>query len=148
MNVRILARAVIYNSKTRQILLVKNKGANFWYAPGGGWEYERETIKQCAVREVLEETGLKVKILRLLYMQEFHESKQTISFEIFWLSELTHDQTLDDLHIDQNGIVEAAKWFNQEQIQDVKVFPARLKNSFWNNLKQINNTEDPFVGVV
>lgn len=147
MKVRILARAVIYSPKTRQILLVKNKGANFWYAPGGGWEHKSETIKQCAAREVLEETGLNVKIQRLLYMQEFHEAPQTIFFETFWLAEPTHNQILNNTHIDQNGIVETAKWFDQEQIQDVKVFPERLKNNFWNNLEQINNIEDLFIGV-
>ncbi|MGD8374229.1 MAG: NUDIX hydrolase [Candidatus Woesebacteria bacterium] len=148
MKVRILARAVTHDSKKKQILLVKNKGANFWYAPGGGWEYEHETIKQCVVREVLEETGLNVKIQRLLYMQEFHESEQTIFFETFWLAKPTHNQTLNNMHIDQNGIVETAKWFNQKQIQDVKVFPERLKSSFWHELEHnISITEDPFIGV-
>lgn len=148
MKVRILARAVIYNPKTKQILLVKNKGANFWYAPGGGWEYEHETIKQCAMREVLEETGLNVKIQRLLYMQEFHEAPQTIFFETFWLAELARNQTLNNMHIDQNGIVQTAKWFNQGQIQDIKVFPERLKSSFWHELEHnISVIEDPFIGV-
>lgn len=51
-----------------RILLVKQRGTGgyeWWNIPGGGRE-EDETEEQCVIREVREETGITVKIDRLL----------------------------------------------------------------------------------
>lgn len=149
MKLKLLSRVVTYDRQNKKILLVKNKGANFWYAPGGGWEYEKENILECAVREVYEETGLRVNIKRQLYLQEFHESSENIFFEIFWLAEPKERQELNYPHfdLDPNGLVEDAKWFNKNELNDIKVFPDRLKNIFWKNLNTKLTDEDPFIGV-
>ncbi len=146
---RLLARVVTYDKNINKILLVKNKGMSFWYAPGGGWEYENENILECAKREVHEETGLHVDIKKMLYVQEFHDSAESILFETFWLAELSHEQSLNENHIDldPNGNVETAQWFNKEELQDLKVFPKRLKNTFWDNIELVINGEDQFIGV-
>jgi ADP-ribose pyrophosphatase YjhB (NUDIX family) len=149
MNIKLLARTITYDQNTKKILLVKNKEAQFWYAPGGGWEYEHENILECAKREVYEETGMIVDIKRLLYVQEFHESTQTIFFETFWLAFLAHEQSLDKSHVDvdPNGAVEAARWFDKAEIQNLKVFPERLKDAFWDSVDSLLKNEDPFIGV-
>jgi len=149
MNIRILSRVVVYNPEDNKILLVKNKGTNFWYAPGGGWEYEKENILQCAEREVVEEVGLKVDIKRLLYAQEFHATEDSIFFEMFWLAVPKEDSEIDEAHIDldPNGQVEIARWYLKEELQDLKVFPKRLKNTFWDNISRILENEDPFLGI-
>lgn len=143
MNIRILARVVVYEED--KILLVKNKGESFWYAPGGGWEYEQETILQGAKREVKEETGLDVDIEKLLYLQEFRPESDMIFFETFWLAKPLPNQVLDKTHIDldPNGQVEMAKWYSKEELQDLKVFPKRLKNTFWDIYKK--ESENPFI---
>lgn len=145
---RILARVIAYDKNIGKILLVKNK-ENFWHAPGGGWEYENENILECAKREVFEETGLNVNIKKMLYVQEFHDSAESIFLETFWLAEPSHEQSLNENHIDldPNGNVESAKWFNKEKLQNLKVFPKRLKNTFWDNIESIITSEDPFLGV-
>lgn len=150
MKLKILARTVTYDSDNKKILLVKNKGADFWYAPGGGWEYERENILECASREVFEETGLRVKIEKFLYAQEFHESTDSIFFETFWLATPTHAQALDANHIDldKNGIVEEARWFARGELQDLKVFPERLKDTFWDGVHKVLRTQDTFLGML
>ena len=147
-----IARVITYHPETNQILLVRNKETSFWYAPGGGWEFEVENILECAKREVFEETGLHVDISRLLYAQEFHGNEgdvETICLETFWLAKLTHAQDLDISHVDldPNGAVEEAKWFSKDDLMDLKVFPKRLKNSFWDNIEGFQNEEDPFIGV-
>lgn len=149
MNIRLIARAIIYDPKTRKILLVKNKGTDFWYPPGGAWEYEHEHVKECARREVLEETGLDVTIQKLLYVQEFHESDDMIFFETFWLAELAYEQSLNQTHTnrDLKGSVEQAQWFSQENIENLIIFPKRLKNSFWKIIDNVLNTEDPFIDI-
>lgn len=149
MNVRILARVVTYDHKENKILLVKNKDTNFWYAPGGGWEQDKENILECAKREVKEEADIDVDILRLLYVQEFHATPDTIFFETFWLAKPAGDTSINELHIDldPNGAVEKAQWFSQSELQDLKIFPKRLKNTFWENIDGIIKAEDPFIGV-
>ena len=149
MNIRILSRVVVYDQPNKKILLVKNKGTNFWYAPGGGWEHEKENILQCAEREVVEEVGLRTNIKRLLYAQEFHATEDTIFFEIFWLAVPKEGTEIDESHmdLDPNGQVETAKWFSKEDVQELKVFPKRLKNTFWENVERLLEDEDPFIGV-
>lgn len=149
MNIRILARVITYDSKENKILLVKNRGTNFWYAPGGQWEHKKETILEAAKREVKEETGLNVEIVCLLYVQEFHATEDTIFFETFWLAKPQIYTKLSKLHmdLDPNGQVETAKWFLQTDLQEIKVFPKRLKDTFWKNIKNFLDQEDPFIGV-
>lgn len=55
---------VIFNEKG-EVLLQKRADVNLWGIPSGHVE-PGETVKDAAVREILEETGLKVKILRLI----------------------------------------------------------------------------------
>ena len=52
-------RAVLENSDGK-ILLHKRSDFNIWAFPGGGAE-EGESAEDCIVREVFEETGLKIK---------------------------------------------------------------------------------------
>jgi 8-oxo-dGTP diphosphatase len=147
MKLRIVSRTITYNKN--KILLVKNKSEDFWYPPGGGWNYKEENIIQAATREVNEETGLNIKILRLLYVQEFHPKPDIIFFEVFWLAKPLSKQTLDKNHcdVDPLGQVEIAKWFSKDELKNLNVFPKRLKNTFWNKIKKLGNEEDPFVGI-
>lgn len=148
MNIRVLARVVVVDPTNQLILLVRNKDTQFWYAPGGGWEYEKENILEAASREVLEETGIQSEIIRLLYVQEFHATPDTIFFETFWLARPTSTElNKNHIDLDPNGQVEEARWFNKEELQDIKVFPKRLKKDFWDNLENYINGEDPFIGV-
>jgi len=147
-----IARVVVYDKNLNKILLVRNKEASFWYAPGGTWEWEHENILECAKREVFEETGLHVDIGKLLYTQEFHGIEgelENVCFETFWLAKLTHEQELNKDHIDLDpeGEVEEVKWFGKEDLQDLKVFPKRLKNTFWDNIENFEKMEDSFIGV-
>jgi len=147
MNIRILARTIVFHN--RKILLVRNKNENFWYPPGGEWNYENENILQAAAREVKEETGLNVKITKLLYLQEFHATPEIIFFETFWLAKPLRGWNLNKEHIDSDlsGKVADAKLFSEKEINHLKVFPQKLKNDFWKKIKELERAEDPFIGV-
>ena len=147
MELRTISRVVIYNPKKNKLILARNKGAKFWYAPGGGWEFELENIKEAAEREVKEEVGIEVIIGKLLYAQEFQESENRKYFEIFWLAKYDGEINVNHIDLDTNGLVEEIKEFSREELQSLKVFPDRLKNTFWENIKDIDKAEDPFIGV-
>lgn len=149
MKTRILARVLVYDEKTNKILLVRNNDASFWYIPGGGWEYERENILECGVREIKEETGLDVEIKKFLFLQEYHENKESIFFETIWLANVKNTTELNDKHVDldPNGKVEEVKWFSKEELIDKTVYPKILKDFFWDNLKETLEGYDRFIGV-
>ena len=147
MKLRVISRVVIYNPEKEKLILARNKNAKFWYAPGGGWEFAEENILEAGKREVKEEVGIDIEIKRLLYVQEFQESKEQKYFETFWLAEYKGKIDPSHIDLDPNGAVEEIKEFSKEELQGLKVFPDRLKNTFWENIKNIEKNEDPFVGV-
>jgi 8-oxo-dGTP diphosphatase len=66
MDKRPLVGIAVIVIKDKRVLLGKRKsshGAGTWAFPGGHLEFN-ETIEACAVREVLEETGVRIKNLR------------------------------------------------------------------------------------
>ncbi len=62
---------VVLTRDETKILLVKHRKRNrkFWVLPGGRLEHG-ESFDECAVREVKEETGLDIKVERILYLSE------------------------------------------------------------------------------
>jgi 8-oxo-dGTP diphosphatase len=66
MDSRPLVGVAVIIIKDSRVLLGKRKnahGADSWAFPGGHLEF-KESIEDCAVREVLEETGLRIKNIR------------------------------------------------------------------------------------
>lgn len=50
-----------------------------WGVPGGHWE-DGETLKECAIREVKEETGLTCRKVKLISVYDFYNSKKKKSY--------------------------------------------------------------------
>jgi ADP-ribose pyrophosphatase YjhB (NUDIX family) len=144
---RIISRAIIYHRG--RILLVKNKNEDFWYPPGGAWGFQKENIIEAAKRETREETGLEIKIQKLLYVQEFHPLPNIIFLEVFWLAKPLPNQKLNKEHrdLDSQGAVEIAKWFLKKELKNLKVFPKRLKTTFWRRISRVKKEENPFIGI-
>lgn len=75
-------RVIVYRDDG-DILLVKNRfSRQKWALPGGGVKYN-ESYEQAAVREVLEEIGLKIHNLRYLGKANSHESYAKFSVRVF-----------------------------------------------------------------
>ena len=138
---RPIARVVIIHDD--QIMLVRNRNANFWYPPGGGWEFEGESLPECAKREVKEETNYDVTIDRMLWLSEFRE-KDMVYLESFWLGTLnsnSHEAHRQHSDSDPNGAVAEVRWFSEEELVDLTVCPASLKR-----FSEINLTgPDPYL---
>jgi 8-oxo-dGTP diphosphatase len=60
---RVAVSAIIFEQG--RVLLAQRRDIDWWNLPGGGMELG-ETVDEAVVREVLEETGLKVEIVRLV----------------------------------------------------------------------------------
>lgn len=59
------SQTLVFSSDKKKILLIKRGDSRLWTLPGGRKE-KRESSEECAIRETLEETGLKIKILHLV----------------------------------------------------------------------------------
>ncbi len=55
--------AIVFNQNKDRIVALKRRDVPIWVFPGGGVE-SNETPKEAAIREVKEETGLSVKIVK------------------------------------------------------------------------------------
>lgn len=75
--VRTGAAAIIFNDQG-QILLQKRGDNGFWGLPGGGHELN-ESLSQTVIREVKEETGLAVEIVRLIGIYS-HPANTTVQY--------------------------------------------------------------------
>jgi ADP-ribose pyrophosphatase YjhB (NUDIX family) len=63
--VQVPAVSVVVRDETERILLVQDATSRVWLIPGGAIE-PTETPAEAAVREIQEETGLRIELLRVL----------------------------------------------------------------------------------
>ena len=63
--IRVGCSAVIFDKNHEKILLTRREDNNQWCLPGGGME-SGESASETCIREVEEETGLQVRIKRLI----------------------------------------------------------------------------------
>jgi len=74
------AFVVIFNKKRDKVLLVKRRDFPVWVLPGGQVE-EGESAKEAAVREVKEEAGIKVMLVRKVASYISSSGRNTILYE-------------------------------------------------------------------
>jgi len=129
--------------KENKILLVKHvhpeTGYTWWVPPGGGIK-DKETIFEAAIREVHEETGLKVKLNKIVYLRQFiyNEFKQN-NIDIYLISKLSKGtETIENIYgkgNDENFIKEL-KYFSKSDLKLINVFPSILKDQMWEAKKK------------
>jgi ADP-ribose pyrophosphatase YjhB (NUDIX family) len=61
---RIGCSATIFDEARKKVLLTRRKDNSLWCLPGGHME-SGESVEECCMREVFEETGLEVRVKRL-----------------------------------------------------------------------------------
>ncbi len=116
---RISAKVICFNQEGK-ILLNKGKtlyqDKEFWCVPGGGVE-EGESIYQAAEREVLEESGYRVKVDKIVFIQDYEHSNNERNVEIFLVGKI------DESVPQATEIDHEPRFFSEEQFKHIKYLP-------------------------
>lgn len=127
---RISAGAIVI--RRGRILLVRHgaayHGKDFLVAPGGGVE-GGESIYDAAIRETKEETGLDVRPLKILFVDDMISPKKRV-LKIWFLCEPIGGRLAKTLTAVEEGIVEAG-WFREGELAAEKVYPEILVETDW-----------------
>ena len=115
---RISVRGIIINDRGEMFCqkLTANNGAGreFWCAPGGGLELG-ESLLDGLRREMIEETGVKPTIGKLLFIQQFTDtnpsSKYGIAEQLEFFFSITNWQDYQHIDLEQtsHGVEEVAE---------------------------------------
>ncbi|PKN10621.1 MAG: NUDIX hydrolase [Deltaproteobacteria bacterium HGW-Deltaproteobacteria-7] len=108
--------------KEGKILLVKRgiePSKGLWAIPGGTLKLG-ETLQECAAREILEETGIKIKVGECIYVFDFIEldKKKKIKFHF-----VIADFAADYISGEPQGADDAleARWLSRLELRDLPV---------------------------
>ena len=128
MSKNITCRAAAFIIKDNKLLFAKNVNSPYYYLIGGGIE-EDESSEETTIREILEETGLKLEVDRLVIIQErFHEVNGQRSHEIVFFYLIKGNENiniLDNTFTDQ-GTDETLHWLPLNNLHDFNIVPRFL----------------------
>ncbi len=97
-----------------KFLICYNKWRKQWELPAGGRE-QNETPKQCAIRELFEETGQKVEDLEFIgLVQSKHSQTEVLKYNPVYFAEMKHLQPF----IENDEILEIQLWDTSKRIEN------------------------------
>ena len=97
-----------------KFLICYNKWRKQWELPAGGREQD-ETPKQCAMRELYEETGQVVENLQFIgLLQSKHMQTETLKFNPVYFAEMKNLQPF----IENDEILEIQLWDTSKRIEN------------------------------
>lgn len=119
----------------------KRKDFQEYYTfPGGGLE-ENETEEEGTIREIREEFGIEVKIVKKLYEEYFEKFNQR---EVFFLCEYVSGEfgtgdgpefSNDPKYADSGKYI--PEIIDRDKIENIFLLPTSIKNRFVNDIKNV-----------
>lgn len=131
--VRIAGAAIVVHD--HKVLLVRYKNSDngsYLVGPGGGANHDEDLV-DTVKREVMEETGLVVKVDNLLFVEDLLTDKYRM-LKFWFLCEVTGGELAETDEAKIDGIVHVG-WYRKEDLADEMVFPACMKELDWGKLK-------------
>ncbi len=123
------ASVFVIDPATKKLLLVYHRGFEKWVQPGGHIE-DDETPEETALREVYEETGLKVQLIgerfprendfiRPLGIQKNRGKNGDIHIDITYVA--IPINVIDTNNMDDE--IKEARWFSRNELENIRLFP-------------------------
>jgi 8-oxo-dGTP diphosphatase len=125
---QVYSAAVIFNEQ-KQIMLVKLTYQRFhpWGLPGGGLDYG-EQPEEAVVRELFEETGMKVEIEKLLFARTWVPAR----VGMYYLCRIKEGEFQPSDEVDEYG------FFSKDNLPDVRPLDVGLIDQIY---KMVNGNE-------
>jgi len=123
----IRCRAVIFNEG--KLLVVKHsKDFDYYALPGGHLEFG-EDVKECLIREITEELGIKPGIGRLLYINTFIDKNNTQPMEFFF-EVINGKDYLDTEKFKRSHAHELVEIYWASPDDNIKILPQKFAEDF------------------
>lgn len=128
--------------KDGKLLVLKSKysSGEFYLLPGGGIE-GMESLKETAIRETKEETNYDIEIQKLLYLQEWIDTKTDKNvLSVVFLGRITSGK---ETHLNDpalaKGNIKGIKWLDIKDLNKITFYPVEmiplLQKDHLNNFK-------------
>lgn len=130
---RIAVRALIlHDARLLVVNAYPGNRSDLWCAPGGG-VHPGTSLPDNLIREVHEETGLRITPTFPAMINEFHDPATGFhQVEVFFRCSLS-DATLDPLWHDPEGIVTTRRFVTRSQLLGLRHKPDSLADIAWNS---------------
>ncbi|MBO5286818.1 MAG: NUDIX domain-containing protein [Clostridia bacterium] len=130
--------------KNGKLLMVGNEGASYLYSVGGRLKLG-ETAEEAVVREVFEETGVKMEIDRLGFVHEnyfYGDSPSNLGKLVYEISFFFYMKVPDDFapiekSLTENGEKEYLKWVSIDS--EAKMYPEFFKTELKNPVNTVKH---------
>lgn len=126
------AGGYVIDPEGRLLLIDQERpGARHWGSIGGGLE-RGESVRDCAVREIFEESGLRVRIEKLVAVYEMYRADQL--FAVGFMFVTAPDPWPQDVRLparDGAAAFHGYGWFAREEIAALDVFADDLVVTHW-----------------
>ncbi len=110
--ITVAARACVVDQG--KVLLVRDGAEGYWHIPGGLLEVD-ESLEQCAVRELYEETGCHIEIADLMSCYEFYAQEwDSHKIEHVFIARLVEDISKQGVWSDlgEDKSITEQRWFD------------------------------------
>jgi len=133
MTIRVGAGAIVVRDRKLLVVHLHSPGKlDLWIPPGGGME-PGEGAFACAERECFEETGLRVRAQRVVYVDEILDPvHHHIKFWVLCEAEDGEPHTGNCVPDEKNELA-AACFLSREELAGRKIASSLLRESFWSD---------------
>lgn len=132
MTIRLAARAVIVHEA--RLLLVNaypDGQSDLWCAPGGGAE-QGASLPDNLMREVFEETGLRISVGPPCLINEFHDPERKFhQVDLFFRCTII-DGALSTDWVDPERVVIERRFFDRDELSAIRLKPDSLPDVAFN----------------
>ncbi|ANY75189.1 hypothetical protein BBD41_22890 [Paenibacillus ihbetae] len=125
MKIRNSTKAVIIHNNKLLVTKLEEKKDVFYLLPGGG-QKPGEMLKECLVREYIEETGYEIEVHELLFVRECFLDEDIHRVEFIFSGILKEAGVADEAVMDKNQI--GIEWIKIDNIMKEPLFPVGIRS--------------------
>lgn len=135
--IRLATRAIIVHENRLLLVNAWKDRSDLWCAPGGGAE-PHSSLPDNLAREVMEETGLTVRVGDICLVNEFHDPTGSFhQVDIYFRCQIIAGE-ISTTWVDPEGIVTRRTWATRSEMAQLHVKPDSLADVAWGDIGAIS----------